>query len=180
MKTKIITIVAGLILLGTHLVKADLVFDTGYNTFDDDDLYYNEVWVKNDAHLDVLGGAMGKLEFKEDSSGNIFGGEMNGLWTVDNAVVNIHGGTFNDLACFPDSSVYLYGYDVTLHPPDGAHNDPWMVGKYLNDGTLFSFEFYDDDCIPQLHVVPEPATLFLMVLGELLLRNRAITNRPKS
>jgi len=172
MKTKIITIVAGLILLGTHLVKADLVFDTGYNTFDDDDPYYDEVWVKNDAHLDVLGGAMGKLEFKEDSSGNIFGGEMDWLWTVDNVVVNIHGGTFNMLASFPESTVYLYAYDIAYHPDGGLSNQPWLEGKYLYDNSPFSFTFDGDDCIPQLHVVPEPLTLLLLALGGLLIGTR--------
>jgi len=163
---------AMIFLLGSHLVKADLVFDSGYNTFDDDDPYYAEVWVINYAQLDVLGGEMGKLEFQDSSIGNIFGGEIGGLWTGNNVVVNIYGGTLNELACFPDSLVYLFAYDVTFHPPDGAHNDPWLEGKYLNDGTLFSFEFYDDDCIPQLHVVPEPMTLLLLGLGGLLIRNR--------
>jgi hypothetical protein len=180
MKTKIITLMAMIFLLGTHLLKADLVFDSGYNTFDDDDPYYAEVWVINEAQLDVLGGEMGKLEFQDNSSGNIFGGEMDWLWTDDNAVVNIYRATLNMLASRPESTVYLYAYDVVYHPDGGLNNQPWMEGKYISDDTPFSFSFYYESSVPQLIVVPEPATLFLMVLGGLLLRNRAITNRPKS
>ena len=171
MKTKIITIVAGLILLGTHLVKADLIFDTGYNVFDDTSGYYDEVAVISDAHLDVLGGEMGALFFRDSSSGNIFGGEMGWLHSDENAVVNIYRATFDVLSSFPESTVYLYAYDVAYHPDGGLHNGPWMEGKYLYDNSPFSFTFNDDVCVPQLHVVPEPATLFLLVLGSLISRN---------
>jgi len=170
MKTKIITIVAGLILLGTHLVKADLIFDTGYNVFDDTSGYYDEVAVISDAHLDVLGGEMGALFFRDSSSGNIFGGEMGWLHSDENAVVNIYRATFDVLSSFPESTVYLYAYDIAYHPDGGLSNQPWLEGKYLYDNSPFSFTFDGDDCIPQLHVVPEPSSLILLALGGLISR----------
>ncbi len=172
MKTKIITIMIVAILAVVSPIKADLVFDSGYNTFDDTDPYYNEVGVINDAHLDVLGGQIGKLEFRGYSTGNIYGGEMDWLWTDDNTVVNIYGGSLNILASRPDSRVYLYAYDVTYHPDGGLYNQPWLEGKYISDNNPFSFSFYGDRDYPQLTIVPEPATLLLLALGGLLLRAR--------
>jgi len=168
---KIIFIIL-VMLAGTYPVKADLVFDSGYNTFDDTYPYYNEVGVINDAHLDVLGGQMGKLEFRGYSTGNIYGGEMDWLWTDDNAAVNIYGASLNMLASRPESTVYLYAYDVTYHPDGGLYNQPWLEGRYLNGDISFSFTFNGADCIPQLTIIPEPATLLLLALGGLLLRAR--------
>lgn len=171
MKAKIIVILAVVTALGVGQVEAATWWDSGHHVINDGDVY-GEVFLENDASVDVLGGSILKLELFNFSTGDIFGGEMDSLWTNDYTVASIHGGTLDELACFPESSVYLYAYDVTFHPPDGTHNDQWLEGKYLNDGTPFSFEFYHDDCIPQLHIVPEPSTLLLLSLGVLILRKR--------
>lgn len=172
MKTKIIILAAMIVLVGTHLVKADLVFDSGYNIFDDTYPYYNEVGVINDAHLDVLGGQMGKLEFRNYSTGNIYKGEIDWLFTFDNSVANIYGGTLDWLGAFPGSTVYLYAYDVTYHLTGGLENRPWAEGTYYSDNTSFSFTLYDEYSYSHVAVVPEPVTFLLFGLGMLLLRER--------
>jgi len=172
MKTKIITIVAGLILLGTHLVKADLIFDTGYNTFDDDDSYYDEVWVINDAHLDVLGGAMWKLELMHYATANIYDGDIEWLFTQGNTVVNIHaaGDTLEMFAAGNDSLVYLYAYDVTFHATSGLADEGWIEGTYISNDLPFSFSFYNDTTYSHVNVVPEPNSLLLFVIAGLLIK----------
>ena len=171
MKTKIITLIAMIFLLGSHLVKADLVFDTGYNTFDDDDPYYDEVWVINDAQLDVLGGSMGKLELTDFATANIYGGEMLfGLYVQGDTAVSIYAGTFDMFAAGNNSTAYLYAYDVTFHPTGGVKNDGWIEGTYLSNDLPFSFSFYNDTTYLHINVVPEPATLILLALGSLISR----------
>jgi len=172
MKTKVFLTIVFTVLIGVCPVKADLVFDSGYNTFDDTDPYYDEVWVINDAHLDVLGGQMGKLEFRGYSTGNIYGGEMDWLFTFDNSVANIYGGTLDWLGAFPGSTVYLYAYDVTYHLTGGLENRPWAEGTYYSDNTSFSFTLYDEYSYSHVAVVPEPVTFLLFGLGMLLLRKR--------
>lgn len=161
-------------LAGVCLVKADLVFDSGYNTFDANDPYYDEVAVFNNAHLDVLGGEMGKLEFRNYSTGHIYDGQMNWLWTDDNTVINIYGGSLNVLASRPDSTVYLHAYDVVYHPAGGLGNPAWLEGIYYSKNSPFSFIFdgLDDSCYEQVTIVPEPITLVFLGLGYLILRRK--------
>ncbi|MBA7634855.1 hypothetical protein ES703_42453 [subsurface metagenome] len=167
---KIIVIIC--LLVAARTGTGALWYSSGYNTFDDSDPYHAEVWVINDAVLDVFGGEMGKLEFQDNSSGNIYASEMDWLWTDDNAVVNIYAATFNMLASRPESTVYLYAYDVVYHSDGGYNDHPWLEGKYISGDTPFSFNFYYESSVPQLHVVPEPATLILLALGALVTRNQ--------
>ena len=39
----------------SSIAMADLTFESGYNVFDETDGYHSEVFVINDAHLDVFG-----------------------------------------------------------------------------------------------------------------------------
>ena len=151
MRKIIVTILV--ILAGAYPVRADLVFDSGYNTFDANDPYYDEVVVINDAHLDVLGGAMWKLELMNYATANIYNGDIEWLFTQGNTVVNIHaaGDTLEMFAAGNDSLVYLYAYDVTYHPTGGLKNDGWIEGTYLSNDEPFSFSFYNDTTY--LHVI---------------------------
>ncbi len=172
MKTKIITLMAMIFLLGSHLVRADLVFDSGYNTFDDDDPYYAEVWVINDAHLDVLGGSMGKLELTDFATANLYDGQiLSGLYIQDTTTVSIHGAAFDIFAAGEDSQAYLYAYDVTYHPTGGLGDEGWIEGTYYSNDTPFTFSFYTEASYSHINIVPEPCTLVLVVLGGLISRN---------
>jgi len=156
-------------LAGAYPARADLVFDSGYNTFDANDPYYDEVWVINDAHLDVLGGAMWKLELMHHATANIYSGDIdllalnhntvvniyssdiNFLAIQDSTVVNIHGGTLDYFAAAESSLVYLYAYDVTYHTTGGLEGEGWIEGIYISNDTTFSFSFYNDTTY--LHVI---------------------------
>ena len=159
-----------IILAGASPVRADLLFDSGYHTFDDNDPYYGEVWVINDAHLDVLGGAMWKLELMHYATANIYDGDIKCLFTQGNTVVNIHaaGDTLEMLAAGNDSLVYLYAYDVTYHPTGGLEGEGWIEGKYYSNDRPFSFSFYTDNSYSHLVVVPEPVDAEIDIKPETL------------
>jgi len=167
-----IILVISVILAGACSVKADLVFDSGYNTFDANDPYYDEVWVINDAHLDVLGGEMGKLELTHYATANLYDGEiLLRLAIRNNTTASIHGGILPKLGAWDDSLVDLYAYDVTHHPTGGLDNHGWLEGTYYSNDTPFSFSLDTDTTYSHISIVPEPTTFLLFGLGGLLLRN---------
>jgi hypothetical protein len=186
---KIILIIL-VILAGACPVRADLVFDSGYNTFDANDPYYDEVWVINDAHLDVLGGSMWKLELMNYATSNIYGGnidllalnhntvvniyssDMDLLAIQDFTVVNIHGGTLDYFAAAENGLGYLYAYDVTYHPTGGLAGEGWIEGTYISNDMQFSFSFYNDVSYSHLNIIPEPTTFLLLGFGAFFLRKR--------
>lgn len=169
MKKILITIL--IILAGAYPAKADLVFDSGYNIFDDSYPYYDEVWVINNAHLDVLGGAMWKLELTDYATANIYDGDIEWLFIQGNTVVNIYaaGDTLEMFAAGNESLAYLYAYDVTYHPTGGLGGDGWIEGTYYSNDALFSFSFYTAASYSHLNIIPEPTTFVLFGLGGFLL-----------
>lgn len=173
-RKEILAILSAAILLATCPGKADLVFDSGYNIFDDNDPYYDEVWVINDAHLDVLGGAMWKLELMHYATSNIYDGDIEWLFTQGNTVVNLYsaGDTLEMFAAGDESLTNLYAYDLTYHPTGGLEGEGWIEGKYYLNDAPFSFSFYTQESYPHISIVPEPTTVLLFGLGGLLLRKR--------
>jgi len=145
---------------------------TWWDSAIEDGQVYGEVFLENDASVDIFGGSVDKLETLDISTAEIFGGVMDGLWTNDDTIVNIYGGTLNWLAGFHASIVNLYAYDVTYHSTDGLHNEGWMEGTYYNDDAPFSFSFYGGHSYSHINIVPEPATFLLFGSGGLLLRKR--------
>jgi len=164
-----------ILLMTVGAARADLVFDSGYNTYDASYGYNSEVGVINDAHLDVLGGEIGVLlSFRENSTGNIYGGQISWLSTADSAIVNIYGGSFDFFAFHSPStspSVFLYAYDTIIHPDGGVNNLPWVEGKYYLNDTPFSVTFDGEDSISRLSMVPEPGTFLLLGLGWIIVRS---------
>ena len=160
---------------GSSIAMADLTFESGYNVFDETDGYHSEVFVINDAHLDVFGGEIGTLlGFWGSSTGNIYDGQINWLWMDDNAVVNVYGGAFDVFALHTQSiSVYLLAFDVTYHPDGGLNDLPWFEGTYYLDQSSFSITFEDAECVPLVTIVPEPATVLLLAFGGLFLRRKS-------
>jgi len=160
-----------ILLLSATPCCADLIFDTGYNIFDDSYPYYPEVWVINNAVLDVVGGSMGKLELTDHAIGNIYRGEiLHKLATIDNTIVNIYDGKFDMLASGNDSVAYLYAYDVTYYPTGGLADCGWIEGIYYSNDAPFSFSFYTSASYTHLQVVPEPSMILLLGFGCLFLR----------
>jgi hypothetical protein len=156
-------------------VRADLVFDSGYNTYDESYGYNAEVWALNDAILDVLGGQIGKLEYAHNSVGNIHAGMIDLLWTDDNTVVNIYGGQLLGVAAFPDSIIKLHAYDTIYHTSGGLYDEPWIEGVYVISDEPFNFSFYDEESYSRFQIVPEPCTFLMLCSGIFLLRKRLLS-----
>ena len=160
-----------ILLLSATPCRADLVFDTGYNIFDDSYPYYSEVVVINDAHLDVLGGAMWKLELTNYATANIYNGDMDLLFTNENSIVNIHNGTIDCFGAYDNSLVNLYAYDVVFHPVDD-YEESWIEGKYYSNNNSFTLGVWHKDHFAHVNIVPEPTSFLLFALGVLFFRKR--------
>jgi len=71
-RKEILMILVGLMLVGVYPVKGDLVFESGRSTFDDSYPFWAEVWVINDAVLDMTGGEIGKLGTSDFATINLY------------------------------------------------------------------------------------------------------------
>ncbi|MHC4633445.1 MAG: hypothetical protein ACYS9C_19540 [Planctomycetota bacterium] len=160
-----------ILIISTCHISAATWWDSGHHVINDEDAY-GEVFLQNDASVDVFGGTILQLKTLDLSTANIFGGEMDRLYTFDNSVVNIYGGNLDWLGAFPDSVVYLYAYDVTYHLTGGLENRPWAEGTYYSDSTSFSFTLYDEYGFSHVVVIPEPISFLLFGFGALFLRKR--------
>ena len=171
MKTKLIGVIAAVMLVGVYPVQGDLVFDSGHNTFDDSYPYYNEVGVINDAHLDVLGGAAWKLELVHYATANIYDGDIEWLVTRDNTVVNIYDEALDLFGAWDNSLVYLYAYNVKFHPVD-EYGKSWIEGKYCKSDIPFTLKIWHKDQYSHVTIIPEPSSLIMLMFGSLLLKRR--------
>jgi len=160
-----------IVLCGTNSVKADLVFDSGHNIFDDSDPYYDEVWVINDAVLDAFGGEMGKLGLMHYATANIYGAEIELLSLKDNTIANIYDGSLDVLQAYDNSLVYLYAYNVTFHPLDG-YEKSWVEGTYYINDKPFELRVWHKEHYSHVTIVPEPNSLIFISLGFLFLRRK--------
>lgn len=178
MKTRIVLNIVGILLVVTCTLNADLIFDSGYNTYIDDDGYNFEVWVTNNAILDVLGGEIGKLETTDTATTNIYNTEIDWLWTGNNSIANVYGNNINWLAAYENSLVNIYAYDVVYHPTGGGEygNKEWLEGTYYVDNSPFSLWLYNDGAYQHINIIPEPATFILFGLGGLFLKKRRYCN----
>ena len=171
MKTKIITIIALAISAVVGPAQADTVWTTGHHEIIDGDIY-TEIWMYNDATVDILDGEIFKLEAFDMTGVDMFDGQMDLLFTHNDSTINIHGGHLGALASIENSSVYLYAYDVVHHPTGGHFDGGWVEGNYLDNGLYFSFDLGALDTFSHITVIPEPATFLLLILGGLLIRKR--------
>lgn len=171
MNTKIAIVLALIVLLKAHPIHGDTIWNSGHHEVIDGDIY-GEIWMYNDATVDILGGEIYRLAAYDVTATDWFAGQMFELWVRDNSIVNIHGGTLNYYLWAAENSVInLYAYDVTYHPTGGDY-DPqweWIEGRYLDDDSYFSFDL-GQDTFSHITVVPEPTTLLLLALGALFLR----------
>lgn len=170
---KIITAIL-VILAGAGLVGATTItFSSGHYTWTDADLYYDEVFVVNEATLDFTGGGIGKLEGFHNALINITGGTMDQLWAGDEAIANIYECVDLDiLEARHDSTINLYTNDFIYSPTGGVMEQGYIEGLYYGTTTAFYISFYDDTTYSHVNTIPEPATLLLFGLGGVLLRKR--------
>ena len=190
-KTKIITIIAAVMLLIVSQVQAIDVDFYSDATIEDGDVYsivrvYDTQ--PDTTTLDMYGGSIGELRTYDSSIVNIYGGEL--WWAInsyksstiniyagrvslefigvrDTSTVNIYGGNLSsgNAPYFSDSStVNIYGY--------GFDYDGWTLTGFLQDGSPFIFTELTDLNYPHINLIPEPSSILLFALGTVFLRKR--------
>ena len=191
MKKAILTILT-VLLFGVCPAQADLGFESGYNTYDDSDGYNFEVWVINNASLDVTGGEMYKLGLSHYSTVNIvdganievveslftdasntvriYGGNVDKLWIGNNSsIAHIYGSNISELQVSGTATINLYAYDLTHTTTGGYLGYGQLMGTYYSDNSEFTFDL-GWDAYSHINIVPEPATLLLFTFGAVLLK----------
>lgn len=168
MKTKVFLIIVLTILIGVRPVQADTVWLTGHHEIIEGDVY-GEIWMYNDCTLDIFGGEVSRLAAYDVTVTDWFGGQMDTLWTRDDSIVNIFGGQLGGLSSQHNSVVNLCAYDIVFEP-SGGYDDGWIYGKYYADDSSFAIHLGADTYV-HVNIIPEPATLLLLGIGGLLLRN---------
>jgi len=153
-------------LLGVCPVKADTVWTSGHYEIVDGDLY-GEIWMHNDCTLDIFGGEIGRLAAYDITLTNWYDGQMDTLWARDNSIVNIFGGSLDGLWAAENSRVNLFAYDVVVMDTGGRFDQGYVTGKFYSNDEPFYFDISQDTYL-HINTIPEPATLFLLGLGSLI------------
>jgi len=188
MKTKIITMVAMLMLLLASQVQAidvDFYSDATIGSGDVYDWVYVYDTPPDYTIVDMYDGSVFVFVTYDSSTVNIYGGELEwGIVAYELSTVNIYDGTILiDNPLFGDSStVNIYGGDIRLGAPsfdefatlniygyDFNYNGFTLTG-FLSDDSPFEFiEIYPSD-YAHINLIPEPATILLFGLGALILK----------
>ncbi|MHC4705727.1 MAG: hypothetical protein ACYS8I_01400 [Planctomycetota bacterium] len=169
MKTKMVIVAALMLLLEAHPTQGDTIWTSGHHEVIGGDIY-GEIWMYNDATLDILGGDIFRLAAYDVTLTDWLAGQMDTMWAHDDSIINIHGGTLGDLWAAENSVINLYAYDVTHTTTGGRWDDGQVTGTYYSDHSSFTFDLYQD-AYSHINVVPEPATILLLAFASLLSRN---------
>jgi len=143
--------------------------------------------------LNISGGQVSSLLFTKDSSiVNLYDGELLfGFDMFDESILNIYGGyvdTFlgNSFAA-PGATVNIYGYGFEYNPEgrwrcfeDVCWWESKLIG-YTFDGKPFTYwGIPDPSTNPNIHLILEPATFFLLGAGGLVMKKRRFGVYEKS
>ena len=180
MKKTILLMSIMLILFVGSSVKATIWYSSGYNTFTGSDPQGEEIFVENDAILDFLSGNSSGLRVMHTATANIYGGTItNDLYTSDNSLINIYLVDLDILSSSHDSIVNVHAYDVEFYNTGGINNEGYMTGIFYQNHESFSIDFWNEETISHVNIVPEPTTFSLLVVSGWILRSRSFTKHIK-
>jgi hypothetical protein len=189
MKTKVITILAAVMLLPAFQVQAINVDFYSDAVIEDGDVYgivriYDTPpdWTK----VDMYGGSVESLRTYDSSTANIYDGVVLSEIRIANlSVVNIQGGnvTLDFLAVGDSSTLNIYGgglyvgnspgfseaSTVNIYGYDFNYGSNQLTG-FLSDGSPFIFNELLFDEYSHMNLIPEPVSVLLLSLGILFLK----------
>jgi hypothetical protein len=108
----------------------------------------------NDSRINITGGTIRWLDAGNEGTINIYGGDITEVWTHENAFINI------------------FGHHDLMKISSGGMNGFGFVQGYYNDLSWFRFDFSSAETYSHINLIPEPATILLLVVGGLFLRKK--------
>jgi hypothetical protein len=200
MKMKFLITFVVFLVLGVTYAFADSPpwTGSGHYTFSDSDPYFGEGMASGNATVDIVGGSFMDLvcigystinvtgnssfrsiTFQEHSTLNMNGGSGNSIGAISYSTLNISGGSFNFLSSSGSpsqpnhSQINLYVLDYSINP-NSYYGCDRLTGHW-GDETGFDIAV-DEIAWPQItfHVIPEPCTLSLLVVGALMLKKQRV------
>lgn len=113
------------------------------------------------------------IVLKEDSRLYFSGGSINFLDLSGNASAILTGGQINEIdTCFPAPG--NVNHITIVCQSDWVYEEGYLSGQWL-DNTAFNIKLFTQctsGVFDNITIVPEPATMLLIVLGGLMLRKR--------
>ena len=184
------TVIFILIVLGVGNVQGSIVeFTEDWVIHEGDE--YDIVSILNDAIVGMTGSEVWGIHAKESSTFNLFDGVAHRVYAESSSSIYIYGGTidrslnvagsstvslfggeeFGDVAIFDSEVLKIYGYGFEYQPAGAGSG---MLSGYWLDGTPFSGMYLRmlPEPFPgsQIVLIPEPSTLFLLLLGGLVVK----------
>ena len=138
-----------------------------------------EVFVSSTSTLDFNGGEINSIEALWDGTVNMTGGILTTLEMHSESQAYLEGGLIENLASdqtllgglpWEDALIHIFALDYLYDSPSNLLTGHW------GDNSAFSINLIDIGTVPtydyiEFHIIPEPATLFLVGLGGMLLRS---------
>ncbi len=137
---------------------------------------YGEIWLENDASLDMWGSDVFRIGALGTNKLNMYGGTLWWLMAGNNSTTNLYGGSLDVLDIGENAILNLHAYDVQYHSTGGYWNGGWVEGKYLLTNNQFAFDMRNEDVfLAYVNIVPEPGTILLLAMGTILIRKKIIS-----
>jgi hypothetical protein len=131
-----------------------------------------DIYARDSSIINFLGTADAmELQAYNAAKINITGGTIEDLTVSNSGVINIYAGDILDALARDSAVINIFGHDLVKFPSGGAFGYGFVQG-YYNDNSAFSFSFRGSETYSQVNLIPEPATILLLVAGGLFLRKK--------
>lgn len=102
---------------------------------------------------------------------NMTGGIVDSLRAGDSGTIYLSGGLITD-DISASSTINIYGHDL-FKTASGGRFGNGLVWGYLTDNSYICVDLYNAEAYDHINLIPEPASMLLLSLGFLLVKQRA-------